>query len=75
MKESINFPYPALSLPAASNVQPSSDTAIEVTVELCALRVDTHFFAKRSQTRTAPSSLPENNFTWREKGERQNKIH
>jgi flagellar basal body-associated protein FliL len=48
-----------LSLPAVSNVHPSSDTAIEVRDEKCLSNVAKHFFAKRSQTLTVASALPE----------------
>jgi hypothetical protein len=50
-----------LSLPALSNVCPSSDNANEVTAEKCSLSTATHFLVSRFHTRTVPSSLPENN--------------
>lgn len=56
------FHVRTLSLPAASKVNPSSDNAIEVTVELCPLKVEMHFLVRRFHTRTVPSSLPENSF-------------
>lgn len=54
--------FPALSLPAVSKIHPSSDTAIDVTADSCFVNVAMHFLAKRSQTRTVASALPEKSY-------------
>jgi len=62
-----------LSLPALSNVCPSSDNVNELTAEKCSLSTATHFLVSRLHTRTVPSSLPENN--WRSSTQRLSWAH
>lgn len=50
------------SLPALSNVCPSSDNDKEVTDAKCFSSTAMHFLLSRLQTRTLVSSLPENNW-------------